>query len=253
MVEDGGFSLRVPAGYDADIEGRQAFISDERGTLIISFAGVDTADSPDEIIDDFLNELGSSGDGEFIKGESDTITVDGLEGIAYEVTGSLFGSPLKGKTFVVEISAFHHLFGLAISNTSRDENRWENHGSEVFDAVLATIEFIESQPPSGDACPISTDETYGYTKENAIRVGNGGDLFNGPAREREYLDNLRGPNGERIAYERQGSLMSGDVILDAYLIQGLSTPVVLYIDMYNFEELRAPVGFTCTGPFNLSH
>ena len=40
-------------------------------------------------------------------------------------------------------------------------------------------------------CPVSADDTYGYEEGNPIRVG--GDFFNGAAREREYLDTLRGP------------------------------------------------------------
>jgi hypothetical protein len=62
---------------------------------------------------------------------------------------------------------------------------------------------------------------------------------------------LRGPNGEPVSYERTGSLNVEDTILDEYVINGLATPVALYIDIYEFEELKAPVGFTCAGPFDL--
>ena len=104
--------------------------------------------------------------------------------------------------------------------------------------------------PSTGACVISTDKTYGYTQENAIKVG--GDDFGGPSRERAYLDNLAGPNGETISYNRTGSLDFGDTILDAYAISGLSAKVVLYIDEYSFTEPQAPVGFTCLGAFSLT-
>ncbi|MGC1378142.1 MAG: hypothetical protein WA821_18070 [Anaerolineales bacterium] len=102
--------------------------------------------------------------------------------------------------------------------------------------------------PTG-AC-VSTDKTYGYTQENPIKVG--GDDFGGPPRERAYLDNLAGPHGEPISYNRTGSLDSGDTILDAYEISGLSKPVTLYIDEYSFTEPQAPVGFTCLGAFSLT-
>ena len=93
------------------------------------------------------------------------------------------------------------------------------------------------------ACPDSADETYGYTQENAIRVG--GDFFTGVAREREYLDTLRGPDGQIISYVREGSVFHEDVILDAYAITyaGLSGSIILYLDLYTFEKLYAPVGF----------
>jgi hypothetical protein len=103
--------------------------------------------------------------------------------------------------------------------------------------------------PAGEACIISTDKAYGYTQENPIKVG--GDDFGGPPRERAYLDNLAGPNGEPISYNRTGSLDFGDTILDAYIITGLATDVTLYIDEYSFTEPQAPVGFTCVGAFTL--
>jgi len=101
------------------------------------------------------------------------------------------------------------------------------------------------------ACPVASDESYGYEKGNAIRVG--GDFFDGAAREREYLDTLRGPDGQIISYVREGSLFHEDVILDAYAISysGLSGSIILYLDLYTFEELFSPVGFTCDTDFSL--
>ncbi len=103
---------------------------------------------------------------------------------------------------------------------------------------------------STGACVISTDDTYGYTQENPIKVG--GDAFDGPPRERAFLDNLLGPNGESISYERTGSLAFGDTILDAFEITGLNKETILYIDEYSFTELQAPVGFTCVSAFPLT-
>jgi hypothetical protein len=103
---------------------------------------------------------------------------------------------------------------------------------------------------SQSPCAISSDFTYGFTQENPVKVGGG--AFDGPPRERAYLDNLRGPNGESITYERTGSLPFGDTILDAFEIKGLSQSVTLYIDEYNYTEPRAPVGFTCASAFSLT-
>lgn len=103
---------------------------------------------------------------------------------------------------------------------------------------------------SASPCVISTDPTYGYTQENPIKVG-GGD-FGGPPRERAYLDNLCGPNGEKISYDRGGSLPFGDTILDVFEITGVKKAVALYIDEYTYMEPQAPVGFTCASAFPLS-
>jgi hypothetical protein len=103
---------------------------------------------------------------------------------------------------------------------------------------------------AGVACPISSDSTYGYSEENPIKVGGG--AFEGPSREEAYLDNLRGPNGEGLTYERTRSLESGDTILDEYHVAGPGVDEVLYLDEYDFSELQAPAGFTCLGPFPLA-
>ena len=250
LIGEGGFSVRVPIGYTSQIGEREVFISNLDGTLVISFASVGSTSSEEEIIDEYLEALASRSDGEFERTPAEPMTVDGVEGQAFDLTGSLAGSPLQGKTFIIPLGSNRFLYALGIANISEDENAWEDHGSEVFKAVVESIEFFEPHS-TDDTCVIATDPTYGYTMENAIRVGDGGDLFGGPARERAYLDNLRGPNGEPISYERAGSLNYEDTILDEYVITGLGTSVKLYIDIYTFEELKAPAGFTCAGSFNL--
>ena len=250
VINEGGFSVRVPISYASQIGERQVFISSLDGSLAISFASVDSTSSGEEIIDEYLNALASKSDGEFKKTPAEPVTVDGVEGQAFDLTGALAGSPLQGKTFIIPLGSNRSFFAFGISNISEDENAWKEHGGKVFEAVIASIEFME--PENTSSCPIATDMTYGYSMENAIRVGDGGDFFGGPARERAYLDNLRGPNGEPISYERTGSLNLEDTILDEYVITGLGNPVTLYLDIYKFEELKAPAGFTCAGSFDLS-
>jgi hypothetical protein len=97
---------------------------------------------------------------------------------------------------------------------------------------------------------VSTDETYGYTERNPIKVGG---VQSGPANERYYLNNLTGPNGETISFNRKGSCCAfdspngfmGKGLLDMYEVtyDGLSTPVILYLNMYDKGDLKAPKGF----------
>ncbi len=79
-------------------------------------------------------------------------------------------------------------------------------------------------------CAISTDPNYGVTRSSPVEVG-GGPMY-GPARERRYLDALRGPDGQPTH-------------------DGLTKPIVLYIDEYHFTEPRAPAGFVCGQPIGL--
>lgn len=98
----------------------------------------------------------------------------------------------------------------------------------------------------------SEDGSYGFTKENPINVGN---MENsGPKNERRFLNALMGPNKEPITYEREGSccpfktkngLFDDTGYLDKYVItyEGLKKPIILYINMYDSDTLKIPVGF----------
>jgi len=102
---------------------------------------------------------------------------------------------------------------------------------------------------------ISTDPTYGLSEKNPVQVG-GADKSVGPINERRFLNALAGPNGEEVTYYRAGSccpikskndpLGFGSVILDNYRVtwKGSKDTVSIYINMYDYGTLKAPVGFT---------
>lgn len=122
-------------------------------------------------------------------------------------------------------------------------------------ALAAALAVAAPQAAAKEALPaihlteISTDATYGHTAENPIKVGGVA-----PARERDFLNLLRGPNGESIRYDRDGSCCGfetpngilGGGMLDIYSvwIGTNKEPVKLYINMYDFEQPKAPKGFT---------
>lgn len=102
---------------------------------------------------------------------------------------------------------------------------------------------------------VSKKRSYGYTEKNPIQVG-GVDKKEGPLNERRYLNALAGPEGEKVFYKRVGSccpikskndpLGFGMVMLDVYKVtwQGSFDTVQLYINMYDYGPLQAPLGFT---------
>ncbi len=102
-------------------------------------------------------------------------------------------------------------------------------------------------------CATSTDERYGLAAATPVQVG-GGAMY-GPARERRYLEALRGPEGQVVRYRRTGSLPApdGNTILDAYetIYDGLEKPITIYVDEYHFTDPMAPRGFTCGQPIAL--
>ena len=254
MVAEGGYSFRPPVGYQVDVQGAQVGILDPAGTIILSVYGATSNPqnlSADAILDEFTAAVFKKGDGEYEKENPQTIQVDGMEGLSYDLTGTLFGSPLQGQAIIVMLDNKRFFYGLGVANTGRDPERWEDEGSKVFSDLIASISFSTAQPSqSAPACLVSTDHTYGFTLENPIKVG--GDAFGGPARERAYLENLLGMNGEPIIYERAGSIPFEDTVLDAFEVTVAGQKVTLYIDEYDYMEPQAPVGFTCVGAFPLS-
>ncbi|MBN2652116.1 MAG: hypothetical protein JXR63_07015 [Spirochaetales bacterium] len=97
---------------------------------------------------------------------------------------------------------------------------------------------------------ISQEASYGYEKSNPIKTGFG------PQGQRYFLNQLAGPLGEEISYERIGSCCSfktkspdaimGMGMLDIYLItiSGNSETVKLFLNMYDFELPKIPQGFS---------
>ncbi|MEO4005021.1 2-dehydro-3-deoxyphosphooctonate aldolase [Flavobacterium sp. CAU 1735] len=96
---------------------------------------------------------------------------------------------------------------------------------------------------------IATDSTYGYSKENPIKVGGN---TNGPANEQKFLSSLSGPNGEELWYKRSGSCCSfetrnssfGMGMLDVYKVtyEGKKDTLTLYFNMYDKVKPKAPLG-----------
>lgn len=117
----------------------------------------------------------------------------------------------------------------------------------AMDTVLMAL-----APGEGGMDPREESDLYGYGRGNPVRTGGEED---GAARQRAWLDRLRGPAGERIRYRRLGACCQsrspqGEItgMLDAYAVTyaGLERPVVLYLDMYSSAAGTppAPEGLT---------
>jgi hypothetical protein len=121
--------------------------------------------------------------------------------------------------------------------------------------VSALWLLLFAQAPAS-SCGVSRDAAFATTREQAVQVG-GGAMY-AAARERRYLDALRGPGGEPLQYRRRGSLPLGPnsrTILDEYEVTytALPRPATLYLDAYHFDDaLVAPKGFVCAVPFGLT-
>lgn len=106
---------------------------------------------------------------------------------------------------------------------------------------------------AGQPIPVSTDPGYGYSADKAIRIGP-----HGSGDHLRYLNSLRGPSGEPVAYERLGaccgfeddSLPLGGGMIDVYAVlpDGARAPLRIYVDMYRLGPLLLPQGFTSRKP-----
>lgn len=130
---------------------------------------------------------------------------------------------------------------VAKSSTSTKANK-KNFKQTLFDRYTFVIK------------EVSSDDTYGYTPENAVEVGGVKDS-EGPLNERRYLNALTGPNGEEITYFRAGSccpvpsknaFIGGSAMLDNYRVtwKGSKDTVSIYINMYDSSPLKAPKGLS---------
>jgi hypothetical protein len=138
----------------------------------------------------------------------------------------------------------------------------------VFAVIAAGCSFSPQNPgragrgwPSGASDPVnhtvlqevSADPTYGFTEANPVKVG-GALEQEGSRNQQLFLNALLGPNGEPITYQRRGSCcpfptphgFAGRGLLDVYEITypGSADPVVLFLNMYDYDPPKAPRGFS---------
>ncbi|MDT0648999.1 2-dehydro-3-deoxyphosphooctonate aldolase [Autumnicola edwardsiae] len=97
------------------------------------------------------------------------------------------------------------------------------------------------------------ERNFGVDPRHPVIVGSD-NLQEGPRNQQDYLNNLSGPNGEVISYERIGSCCEfktkngilGGGMLDKYEVNydGLEEPIILYFNMYDPapEDLKVPTG-----------
>ena len=105
-------------------------------------------------------------------------------------------------------------------------------------------------PAASNPQDSSEDHTFGYTRENPIKMG-GADLSEGIAGSKYYLRSLRDKNNKPFTVSRIGSVGPGEDghIIDLYqLIDSEGTKHKLYFDVYHPEihpkEAKTPKGMT---------
>jgi hypothetical protein len=99
----------------------------------------------------------------------------------------------------------------------------------------------------------SKDKKYGYNKDYPINIyyrGTKNDTIN----QRYFINALAGPKGEKITYKKLENCCPfptknsdmGAGFLDVYELkwEGLKTPIILYLNIYERGQLMVPVGLS---------
>lgn len=121
--------------------------------------------------------------------------------------------------------------------------------------LLSTIGALYAAPPKFNVkgkmsiTEMSEDESYGRIMDPALSIKVGS-----VESEYKYLNALRGPNGEQLQCVRLGSCCPfesknaffGSAMLDEWEItyEGLSEPIIIYLNGYDYDEPKCPVGLS---------
>jgi len=101
---------------------------------------------------------------------------------------------------------------------------------------------------------VATSGSYGYSAMAPVKVGGGFDK--GGDRTYQFLNSLRGPNGEEVSYDRVGTCCPFDTpnspfedgkgLLEVYVISypGIDQPKRLYFNWYDEGDVLIPMGLT---------
>jgi hypothetical protein len=142
-LKNGGFSLSVQSELDFDTDDYSINISDRGGELIISLNGkpyIASIYTLESFLDKYIVEMASRG-GSFNQSNPYEISVDGMRGIAIDLTGNFLNDPMAGKAVAISPGKDFIIFGLAMSNLGTHKNGWAESGSPIFESIIASIKF----------------------------------------------------------------------------------------------------------------
>lgn len=127
-------------------------------------------------------------------------------------------------------------------------------------SIKSSIKNVDNSAPTpivkNDAFVItaySKDKKYGYDKDYPINIfyrGTKNDTIN----QKYFLNALAGPKGEKITYTKLENCCPfptknsdmGAGFLDVYELkwEGLKTPIILYLNIYERGQLMVPMGLS---------
>jgi len=124
---------------------------------------------------------------------------------------------------------------------------------DFYPAWSPQISFLEASlteptaAPEG-VCVNSEDASYGFSPENSIKIGF--DPRNEGTSESACLPWLLGPQGQPIKTDLIEELRvnGSKLCMVSVTYEGQETADILYFDVFNYEQPKAPRGYTCGSP-----
>jgi len=128
-----------------------------------------------------------------------------------------------------------------------------SNSSGTAGGVAITDEMIGRSRGAMKLSTAASDPQYGYSERLPVMIGGG--FGEGSDRTYKYLNALRGPNGEAVAYDRVGtccpfksphSPFGGEALLEVYeiTIRGSEGSKRLYFNWYDDGPVLVPVGLS---------
>ena len=144
-LKGGGFSLAVQPELEFETDDYSINLSDRGGELLISLNGkpyIASVYTLESFLDKYLVEMASRG-GSFDRSDPYEVIIDGMSGIAIDLTGKFLNDPMAGKAVAISPGKDFIVFGLGMSNQGTHKNGWTELGSPIFEAIIASIKFKE--------------------------------------------------------------------------------------------------------------
>ena len=142
-LKSGGFSLSVQPDLDFDIDDYSINISDKQGELLISLNGkpyIASSYTLESFLGKYVAEMAARG-GTLTSSEPYEIIIDGISGIAVDLTGSFLDNLIAGKAIIISPGKDFVVFGLGMSNLSTHTNGWDESGRLAFEMLINSIKF----------------------------------------------------------------------------------------------------------------
>lgn len=245
-VASGGFNYGVFDGLEKENSNHEVYMYSENEKLSIYLGA--SVPFPGEHIHTSLRYYMEWVNDEFrevVETDRETIDREDMEGVTKFFSGLTDdGEPFQARVAFLDPLGSRQSKRLLVQVFAYGEGAWEEFGEKAYQSTLENISFFEITP--WEACPVSTRSSYGFTKGNPIKLG--GALLLGPDRAEQYMNALLGGKGEVVFYYRSDTLEENNVTLDVYIIRVGSQTKTLYVDIYNYDTLKAPAGMTCSGP-----